>query len=161
MCYLLKNIFDDLFDRSRISNRWHVNTTENAMSSTDIFISKIWCLLMVQYLQNNVVMKWTTRFIHFTGRIPLKYGSTPTPPIITHCQKLRCQASYFTLRSPNLQYRMHHEFWPSHRWIFKMSLYHKTCLIVKNWRYCWGWSSVPLLWRHREAGHFCINHRWP
>ena len=42
---------------------------------------------MVQYLQNNAIMKWTTRFIRFTGWIPLKYGSTTTPPIIAHCQK--------------------------------------------------------------------------
>ena len=39
---------------------------------------------MVQYLQNNVIMKWTTRF---TGWIPLKYGSTTTPLIIAHCKK--------------------------------------------------------------------------
>ena len=61
---------------------------------------------MVQYLQNNVIMKWTTRFIRFTGWIPLKYGSTTTPPIIAHCQKLK----------------MHPEFWPSHSRIFKTSL---------------------------------------
>ena len=42
---------------------------------------------MVLYLQNNVIMKWTTRFIRFTGWIPLKYGSTTTPPIIAHCKK--------------------------------------------------------------------------
>ena len=47
-----------------------------------LHIELIWCLLMVQYLQNNVIMKWTTRFIRFTGWIPLKYGSTTTPPII-------------------------------------------------------------------------------
>ena len=41
---------------------------------------------MVQYLQNNVIMKWTTRFIRFTGWIPLKYGPTTTPPIIAHRQ---------------------------------------------------------------------------
>ena len=41
---------------------------------------------MVQYLQNNV-MKWTTRFIRFTGWIPLNYVSTTTPPIIAHCKK--------------------------------------------------------------------------
>ena len=29
-------------------------------------------------------------FIRFTGWIPLKYGSTTTPSIIAHCQKLRC-----------------------------------------------------------------------
>ena len=44
----------------------------------------IWRLLMVQYLQNNVIMKWTTRFI---GWIPLKYGSATTPPIIANCRK--------------------------------------------------------------------------
>ena len=43
MCYLLKkNIFGDFFVGSRISDRRHVNTfvntTENAMSSTDIFL---------------------------------------------------------------------------------------------------------------------------
>ena len=42
---------------------------------------------MVQYLHNNVIMKWATRFIRFTGWIPLKYGSTTTPPIIAHCKK--------------------------------------------------------------------------
>ena len=39
--YVEKNIFNDFFDRSRISDRRHVNTTENAMSPPDIFIS-IW-----------------------------------------------------------------------------------------------------------------------
>ena len=52
-----------------------------------LHIELIWRLLVVQYLQNNVIMKWTTRFIRFTGWIPLKYGSTTTPPIIAHCQK--------------------------------------------------------------------------
>ena len=42
---------------------------------------------MVQYLQNNIIMKWITRFICFTDWIPLKYGWTTTPPIIAHCQK--------------------------------------------------------------------------
>ena len=26
--------------------------------------------------------------------------------------------------------------------------------------YSWGWSSLPLLFSHREADLFCINHRW-
>ena len=63
-------------------------------------IELIWRLSMVQYLQNNVIMKWTTRFTSFNGWIPLKYGSTATPPIIAHDQNLWCQASNFTLRSP-------------------------------------------------------------
>ena len=40
---------------------------------------------MVQYLPKQCyyeTVKWTTRFIRFTGWIPLKYGSTTTPPII-------------------------------------------------------------------------------
>ena len=36
---------------------------------------------------------------------------------------------------PNLQYKKHPEFWPSHRRIFKMSLYHKTHLILETRRY--------------------------
>ena len=50
--------------------------------------------------KNNVIMKWTTRFTSFNGWIPLKYGSTTTPPIIAHGQNLRCQGSNFTLQSP-------------------------------------------------------------
>ena len=84
---------------------------------------------MVQYLQNNVIMKWTTgtRFIRFTGWIPLKYGSTTTPPIIAHCQATYCY-------SQNLQYKTHPEFWPSHKRIFKTSLYYKTRLILETRR---------------------------
>ena len=65
-----------------------------------LHIELIWCLSMVQYLQNNIIMKWTTRFTSFNGCIPLKYGSTTTPPTIAHGQNLWCQASNFTLRSP-------------------------------------------------------------
>ena len=90
-------------------------------------------MLMVQYLQNNVIMKWTTRF---TGWIPLKYGSTTTPPIIAHCKKnsdVKPRISHCD--SPNLQYKTHPEFWPSHRRIFKTSLYYKTRLILETRRY--------------------------
>ena len=63
-------------------------------------IELMWCLSMVQYPQNNVIMKWTTRFTSFNGWIPLKYGSTITPSIIAHGQNLLCQTSNFTLRPP-------------------------------------------------------------
>ena len=53
-----------------------------------------------EYLQNNVIMKWTTRFIRFTGWIPLKYGSTTTPPIIAHCQKLPMSSLAFHIAIP-------------------------------------------------------------
>ena len=55
---------------------------------------------MVQYLQNNVSMKGTTRFICFTGRIPLKYGSTTTPPIIAHYKKTRMSGLVFHIAIP-------------------------------------------------------------
>ena len=55
---------------------------------------------MVQYLQNNVIMKWTTRFIRFTGWIPLKHGSTTTPPIIAHCQKTPMSSLVFHITIP-------------------------------------------------------------
>ena len=71
-------------------------------------------------------------------------------------KKLRCQASYFILRSQNIQYKTHPEFWPL-RWIFKTSLYYKTRLIFENWRYIifnriividgWGIScEIALIW---------------
>ena len=55
---------------------------------------------MVQYLQNNVIMKWTTHFIRFTGWIPLKYGSTTTPPIIAHCKKTPMSSVIFHIAIP-------------------------------------------------------------
>ena len=100
---------------------------------------------MVQYLQNNVIMKWTTRFIRFTGWIPLKYGSTTTPPIIAHCQKnsdVKPRISHCD--SQNLQYKTHPEFWPSHRRIFKTSLYYKARLILETRRYL-IWNNANLM----------------
>ena len=60
----------------------------------------IWRLLMVQYIQNNVIMKWTARFIRFTGWVPLKYGSTTTPSIIAHCQKTPMSSVVFHIAIP-------------------------------------------------------------
>ena len=48
----------------------------------------------------HIVMKWTTRFIRFTGWIPLKYGSTTTPPIIAHCQKTPMSSLIFHIAIP-------------------------------------------------------------
>ena len=88
MCYLLKKYF--WWPPRRVKNLR--STACKHYRKCDVIyrylhIELIWCLLMVQYLQNNVIMKLTTRFIRFTGWIPLKYGSTITPPIIAHCQK--------------------------------------------------------------------------
>ena len=55
---------------------------------------------MVKHLQNNVTMKWTTRFIRFTGWIPFKYGSTTTPPIIPHCHKNPMSSVVFHIAIP-------------------------------------------------------------
>ena len=55
---------------------------------------------MVQYLQNNFIMKSTTRFIHFTGWIPLKYGSTTTSPIIAHCKETPMSSVVFHIAIP-------------------------------------------------------------
>ena len=55
---------------------------------------------MVQYIQNNVIMKWTARFIRFTGWVPLKYGSTTNPSIIAHCQKTAMSSVVFHIAIP-------------------------------------------------------------
>ena len=90
---------------------------------------------MVQYLQNNVIMKWTARFIRFTGWIPLKYGSTTTPPIKKLSKNSDVKPRISHCDSQNLQYKTHPEFWPFHRRIFKTSLYYKTRLILETRRY--------------------------
>ena len=101
-----------------------------------LHIELIWRLLMVQYLQNNVIMKWTARFIRFTGCVPLKYGSTTTPPVIAHCKKNSNIKRRISYCDPlNLQYKTHPEFWPSHSRIFKTSLYYKSRLILETRRY--------------------------
>ena len=88
---------------------------------------------MVQYLQNNVIMKSTTRFIHFTGWIPLKYGSITTPPIIAHCQKTLMSSIVFHIAIPktsNIRRTPSFDL----RQIFKTSLYYKTRLILETRR---------------------------
>ena len=96
-----KNIFGDFFDGSRISDRRHVNNTENAMSSTDIFTSNWFDVCWWSNMSKTMFLKkWTTRFIRFTGWIPLKYGSTTTPPIIAHCQKTPMSSLVFHIALP-------------------------------------------------------------
>ena len=57
-------------------------------------------------------------------------------PRISHCD------------SQNLRYKTHPEFWPSHRQIFKTSLYYKTRLILETRRY-------PSLWTY--SSKFCYS----
>ena len=133
-----KNIFNDFFDGSRISDRRHVNTTENAMSSTDIFISN-W--FDVCYSNGPISPKQCYHEIDYSFysfywldslEIRLDHNSTYYRSLsknsdvkrrISHCD------------SQNLQYKTHPEFWPSHRRIFKTSLYYKTRLILETRRY--------------------------
>ena len=101
MCYLLKKYFWWLLRRVKNLR----STACKHYRKCDViykylYIKLIWCLLMVQYLQNNVIMKWTTRFIRFTVWIPLKYGSTTTAPIIAHCQKTPMSSIVFHIAIP-------------------------------------------------------------
>ena len=61
-----------------------------------LHIELIWCLLMVQYLQNNVIT-----FYSFYRLDSLENTARPQlHPLSLTVKKLRCQASYFTLRFP-------------------------------------------------------------
>ena len=64
------------------------------------------------------------RLDHNSTYYPSLSKNSDVKPRISHCD------------SQNLQYKTHPEFWPSHRQIFKMSLYYKTRLILETRRYC-------------------------
>ena len=105
MCYLLKKYFWRLLRlvknlRSTTCKHRRKHYRKCDVIYRYLHIELIWRLLMVQYLQNNAIMKWTTRFIRFTGWIPLKYGSTTTPPIIAHCQKTPMSSVIFHIAIP-------------------------------------------------------------
>ena len=55
--------------------------------------------------------------------LSLTAKNSDVKPRISHCDP------------QNLQYKVHPEFWPSHRRIFKTSLYYKTRLILETRRY--------------------------
>ena len=144
MCYLLKKYFWWLL--RRVKNLRSTACKHNRKCDVIyryLHIKLIWCLLMVQYLKNNVIMKYNTCFVPFTGWIPLKYGSTTTPHIIAHCQKTsNVKPRISHCHPPNLQYKMHPESWPPNRRIFKTSLYYKTHLVLENWRYL-NFTQIP------------------
>ena len=105
MCYLLKKYFWRRLRRVKNLRSTTCKHRRKHYRKCDVIyrylhIELIWRLLMVQYLQNNAIMKWTTRFIRFTGWIPLKYGSTTTPPIIAHCQKTPMSSVIFHIAIP-------------------------------------------------------------
>ena len=72
--------------------------------------------------------------VQHSNNVRTSNGGQPWPVHLLSLtvKKLRCQASYFILRSQNLQYKTHPEFWPSHSPIFKTSLYYKTRLILEK-----------------------------
>ena len=66
-------------------------------------------------------------------------------PRVSHCD------------SQNLQYKTHPEFWPSHRRIFKTSLYYKTRLILETRRYSWCYSNSNIRNSNSNVrGSFCV-----
>ena len=90
---------------------------------------------MVQYLQNKVIMKWTTCFIRFTSSIPLKYMAQPQLHLLwLTVKKTDVKPRISNCDPQNLQYKVQPEFLPSHWRIFKTSLYYKKCLMLENWR---------------------------
>ena len=66
-------------------------------------------------------------------------------PHISHCD------------SQNLQYKTHPEFWPSHRRIFKTSLYYKTRLILETRRYSFysfNWLVSLEIWLDHNSTYY-------
>ena len=120
----------------RISDRRHVNTTENEMSPTDIFISNwfdvcqwsnisktmlLWSgLLVLLVLMAGFPWNMARPQLHL---LSLTVKISDVKPGISHCDH------------KNLHYKTHPEFWPSPRRIFKTSLYYKTRLILETRRY--------------------------
>ena len=139
MCYLLKKYFWWLL--RRVKNLWST-ACKHYRKCNVIYryfhIELIWCLLTVQYLENNVIMviiKRTTRFIRFTDWIPLKYGLTTTPPVITHCQKTLMSSLVFHIAIPktsNIRRPPSIDLLTDE---FSKRVYYKTRLILENWRY--------------------------
>ena len=66
-------------------------------------------------------------------------------PRISHCD------------SQNLQYKTHPEFWPSHRRIFKTSLYYETRLILETRRYIYIYRYWYWYWLRSGARYFSKN----
>ena len=150
MCYLLKKYFLWLLRWvSRISDRRHVNTTENEMSPTDIFISNwfdicqwsnisktmlLWSgLLVLRVLMAGFPWNIARPQLHL---LSLMVKISDVKPRISHCDH------------QNLHYKTHPEFWPSLRRILKTSLYYKTRLILETRRWTQNLTTYA---------KFCIN----
>ena len=103
--FVEKNIFGDFFVGSRISDRRHVNTvvnsTENAMSSTDIFIS-IWFDVCLWFNISKTMLLWNGLLVLFVllAGFPWNMARPQLRLLSLTVKKLRCQASNFILRAP-------------------------------------------------------------
>ena len=80
--------------------------------------------------------------------------NTDVKPRVSHCD------------SQNLQYKTHPEFWPSHRRIFKTSLYYKTRLILETRRYFYilgvyfkSTLVQVMAWCRQATSHY-LNQYW-
>ena len=138
MCYLLKKSFWWLLRRVKNLRSTTCKHRRKHYRKCDfiyryLHIELIWCLLMVQFLQNNVIMKRTTCLFVLLAGFPWNMARTQLHLLRLTVKKLQCQVSYCDPQ--NLQYKPHPKFWPSHRRIFKTSPYYKPCLILETRRY--------------------------
>ena len=92
-----KNIFGDFFDGSRISDRRHVNTTENAMSSTDIFISN-WFDVCWWSNISKTMLSWNGLLVLFVLLAGFPWNTAR--PIIAHCKKTPMSSLVFHIAIP-------------------------------------------------------------
>ena len=117
---------------------------------------------MVQYLQNNFIMLSHTCYYEMDYSFYSFYWLNSLEIWLDH------NFTYYRSLSKNsdvkrrishcdpqnLQYETHPEFWPPHRWIFKMSLYYKTHLILETGRYHESYSY----WKWLCWANFCTFH---
>ena len=117
-------------DGSRISDRRHVNTMKNIFSyrinlmSVNGPISPKQCNYEMEY--SFYSFYWLNSLEIWLDHNSTYYRSlsknSDVKPHISRCDP------------QDLQYKLHPEFWPSHRLIFKTSLYYNMRLILENWR---------------------------
>ena len=133
------------------------------MSSTHIFISNWFDVCLWSNISKTMLL-WNGLLVLFVllAGFPWNMARPQLHLLSLTVKKLRCQASYFILRSPNLQYKTHPEFWPSHSRIFKTSLYYKTHLILETRRYIDTLDCRFIFYIDRQHKKSCsyINLSW-
>ena len=118
-----KNILCDFSDGSRISDQRHVNTSKNEMSPTDIFISNWFDVCLWSNIQCYYEMDYSFLLVLMTG-FPWNMAR-PQLHLLLLSKSLMSSLEFHIAITQNLQYKLHPEFWPSPRRIFKTSLYYK------------------------------------